>query len=481
LLFSQLLDSRLLRRPCLGKIDVEKAQAMTHPMAHEERRPLHIIFLNRFFHPDQSATSQMLSDLAFALAARGRKVSVITSRQRFDQPGARLPGREVIDGVDIHRVPTSRFGRSYLPGRVVDYLAFCGAAAWTLLRLARCGDVIVAKTDPPMLSVIAAPLTRLRRARLVNWLQDIFPETAEALKVGGVLARAAYRPLRWLRDRSLRRADMNVVLGERMVDRLVGLGVDRARIRLIANWANGDLIRPIANAANGLRREWGLTDTFTVGYSGNLGRAHDIDTMLAAIAAIQTECHAPGGPARTTPAIRWVFIGGGAMFHPLQTALAQRALDGIVFKPYQPRERLAEGLSAIDVHLISLRPELEGLIVPSKFYGIAAAGRPAIFIGDQDGEIARLLRKHRCGLIVAQGDGAALGEAVLALARNPTLLRQMGKHARTAFDAGFGAATAVAHWEKLLRDVAGDHGRLGHSEGPLRQTENPAPNARLPP
>jgi len=402
----------------------------------------------------------MLSDLAFGLSEQGRKVSVITSGQRYGAPRARLPSREVIDGVDIYRVPTSRFGRAYLPGRVVDYLAFYVTAAWRLFRLARCGDVIVAKTDPPLLSVIAGPIARMRRAHLVNWLQDIFPETAEALKVGGGLAHVAYRPLHWLRDRSLRRADMNVVLGERMADQLVALGVDRARTRMIANWANGDLIRPITNSENALRREWGLADTFTVGYSGNFGRAHDIDTVLAAIAATQAECHSPNpaSSARSAPTIRWVFIGAGAMFHPLKTALARRELNGAIFKPYQPRERLAESLSAIDVHLVSLRPELEGLIVPSKFYGIAAAGRPAIFIGDQDGEIARLLKKHRCGLTVAQGDGAALAEAVLELARNPTLRHQMGKRARAAFDAGFDMHIAVARWQTLLDDVAGSPG-----------------------
>jgi glycosyltransferase involved in cell wall biosynthesis len=436
-----------------------------------------LIFVNRFFHPDQSATSQMLSDLAFALAARGQKVSVITSRQRFDAPAARLPAREVIDGVDIYRVPTSRFGRSYLPGRVVDYFAFCATAAWTLFRLARRGDVIVAKTDPPMLSLIAAPIARLRRAHLVNWLQDIFPETAEALKVGGALAHAAYRPLHWLRNPSLRRADMNVVLGERMADQLVGLGVDGARIRVIANWANGDLIRPIASSENALRREWGLADTFTVGYSGNFGRAHDIDTMLAAIAATQAECHAPNpvSPARSAPTIAWVFIGSGAMLQPLKAALAHRGLNGAIFKPYQPRQRLAESLSAIDVHLVSLRPELEGLIVPSKFYGIAAAGRPAIFIGDRDGEIARLLRKHGSGLTVAQGDGAALAQAVLELAGNATLRHQMGKRARAAFDAGFNKTTAVARWEQLLLDVAGHPNREpGRSLKVLKRTADPA-------
>ena len=128
----------------------------------------HVIFLNRFFYPDHSATSQMLSDLAFALAAKGDVVSVITSRQRYDAPSARLPKSEDIAGVDVHRVPTSRFGRHFLPGRFVDYFSFYISAAWRLWRLARRWDTIVAKTDPPMLSALAAPIAHLRSARHVN-------------------------------------------------------------------------------------------------------------------------------------------------------------------------------------------------------------------------------------------------------------------------------------------------------------------------
>ena len=139
-----------------------------------------IIFLNRFFYPDHAATSQLLSDLAFALADGGREVHVITSRQRYDEPESLLPARERIRGVEVHRVWTSRFGRNWLPGRTMDYLTFYTSAAWTLFRLAHSDHVIVAKTDPPLISAVAAMVARLRGARLVNWLQDLFPEVAVA-------------------------------------------------------------------------------------------------------------------------------------------------------------------------------------------------------------------------------------------------------------------------------------------------------------
>jgi colanic acid biosynthesis glycosyl transferase WcaI len=436
----------------------------------------HVIFLNRYFHPDHSATSQMLSDLAFALAGVGYRISVITSRQAYDAPSARLPKWESIAGVDVHRVPTSRFGRYSLPGRLVDYLTFYASAAWALWRFARRGDIIVAKTDPPMLSLLAAPIARMRQARLINWLQDLFPEVAEALRVGGAPARIAYGPLRRVRNRSLASADMNVVLGMRMLDKLKALGIEPSHIRVISNWAAGDLIRPIEHAANALRREWDLGNALTVGYSGNLGRAHDIDTMLAAIAGTQTEQPPlqPSSFPRRHPLVRWLFIGDGASYERLKSAVSSQKFSNVEFKPYQPRERLAESLCALDVHLVSLRPELEGLIVPSKFYGIAAAGRPTIFIGEPDGEIARLIAKYECGLTVRQGDGSGLVQAIWELASDPARLKAMGKRAREAFDAEFTKSIAVARWERLLQDIGMPELREVDADSRARQAQSAA-------
>lgn len=418
-----------------------------------------VIFLNRFFHPDHSATSQMLSDLAFELAKTGQAVSVITSRQRYDAPEVRLAARETLGGVEIHRVWTSRFGRSNLIGRAIDYGTFYLSAAWRLWRLARAGDVVVAKTDPPMLSVIVAPICRLRGAKLANWLQDIFPEVAEALGVGrSSLANFGYSLLRRLRDRSLKRAVVTVAIGEQMAKRLSGLGLPPERIRVIQNWADGALIRPIDPAANALRRDWGLSQAFVVGYSGNLGRAHAYRTLLDAISLIEAERrsdrsgHAEG--RHGCPPIVWLFIGGGAQYEGFKRAVADRGLSSVQFQPYQARERLAESLSAADVHLVSLRPELEGLIVPSKFYGVAAAGRPAIFIGDVEGEIADVVSRHRCGVPVAEGDGVALARAILDLANDPLQGREMGVRARAAFERHYDKPVAVARWTALLREIS---------------------------
>ena len=402
-----------------------------------------LIFVNRYFHPDLSATSQLLSDMAFHLAARGREVHVVTSRQRYEDAAARLPARESSGGVHVHRVWTSRFGRAWLPGRALDYFSFYVFSGFCIARLARRGDLVIAMTDPPLASFPAALAARLRGARLVNWLQDIFPEVAERL--GLRVARGAFGMLaRALRGYSLRAAALNIVLGERMGKVVASLEPTAAqRISVIHNWADGETLRPIPPGDGPLRVQWGLEGKFVVAYSGNMGRVHDFDTVLGACERLRTDAD-----------VGFVFIGDGHQRPRLEQEVRRRGLANVAFQPFQPRERLAASLGAADAHLVSLQPALEGLVVPSKFYGIVAAGRPAIFIGDAEGEIACMLREARCGLVVAAGDVAGLTRAILALRDHPAQCREMGANARIAFEARYDLPHAMNRWETALAQAA---------------------------
>jgi len=421
-----------------------------------------LIFVNRFFYPDHSATSQMLSDLAFGLAERGHKVAIITSRLRYDDATAALPPHETVHGAEVYRVWTSRFGRHVLAGRAIDYATFYLASNWAVLRLAQRNDIVVAKTDPPMLGIVIRWMAHLRGARFVNWLQDIFPEVALALGMNRRLARASFSLLRIYRDASLRAADANVAIGTLMAQRVRAIGVDPKRICTIPNWADTKSVRPVRPGENPLRSAWNLNDAFVVGYSGNLGRAHEIETLLDATTRTES--------APSCAHVRWLFIGAGAQYEALKSECAARRLSTVQFQPYQPREELARSLSAADVHLVSLRPELEGLIVPSKIYGTAAAGRPVIFIGDKNGEIAQLLASNDFGVTIAQGDGAALAAEIIKLATDRTLAERLGANARSAAERSFGIPQALDAWEALIATLQTAPGMAvcrtaGHSSG----------------
>jgi glycosyltransferase involved in cell wall biosynthesis len=400
---------------------------------------MRVVFANRYFFPDRSATSQLLTDLAFELADQGHDVRIICSRQRYDDAGARLPSRDVVRGVRVHRVWTTRFGRDRLLGRALDYLTFYGASGWAMCRVLRPGDTLVAETDPPLLSIIGWIAVELRGARLINWLQDLFPEVATALSVNPLP-----RPLDWLlrqgRDRSLHAARTNVVLGERMRERLEELGVRREGIAVIENWAELDPPAPKPVAQSDLRAGLGLMDRFVIGYSGNLGRAHDWRTVLEAAEMLRDRAQ-----------FVFLMIGDGAGMRALKAASESRGLGNFRFLPYRPREALADALAAADVHWVSLRPDLEGLIVPSKFYGILAAGRPVIFIGDPAGELALSISACGCGFSVPEGDGKGLARVLVALETDASGRAHMGDRGRRCYIERYSAPRAFAVWRDLLK------------------------------
>lgn len=416
-----------------------------------------LIFVNRFYHPDHSATAQILTDLAQFLAADGWDVQVIASRSLYADPGARLASREEIEGVTVHRVWTSRFGRATILGRMLDYLSYYPSMSVKLFGLARRGDVVIAKTDPPLVSVAAGLVAGVRGARLINWLQDLYPEVAVQMGIG-VLDGPVGRVVRALRNRFLRQAAVNVVIGEQMALRLREQGVEDAAIAIIPNWTDDEAVSPVARGTSDLRSEWGFADNdFVVGYSGNLGRAHEAETLVGAARRLR---------GRTD--IRFLFVGGGFHSEALVKRATEEGLDSFVFRPYQSRELLAQSLGAADVHWLSLKPQFEGLVLPSKFYGVAAAGRPIIAVTAPDGEFARLVEAHDCGHVVACGDDAGLADALQSLAANREEAAAMGKRARAMLDERFTRNGSLERWKRLLSGIVGVptglHQRAGQGE-----------------
>jgi glycosyltransferase involved in cell wall biosynthesis len=405
------------------------------------RKP-RLIFINRFFHPDETASSQILTDLCFHLASNGRQVCVITSNIKHDAPNTKLPRLEIVEGIEVSRVSSTSFASGGLAARALSYLSFYSGASLRLLHLCKSGDVVIAKTDPPLISLALSMVVGLRGGKLVNWVQDLYPEVAARLgvsllrgRLGSLLAR--------LRDITFRRASANVVIGESMRRYLLTRGIRASNIHVIPNWADENAIRPISAHASTCRTKWGLeADIFVLGYSGNFGRAHEPATILAAAYLL-----------RNRHDICFLFVGGGQAHEILAQEIKRLELSSFLFKPLQPRDALADSLAAADAHWVSLRPELEGLVVPSKFYGIACAGRPVIAVSSADGEIAQAVERFECGYVVEPGDGAALASAIVELADNRKVRKQMGERARQAAEEQFAHHLAFKKWDKLLETL----------------------------
>jgi glycosyltransferase involved in cell wall biosynthesis len=410
-----------------------------------EESAVRIIFANRYFYPDQSATSRVVSSVAFGLAKRGFDVAVIASRDIHNRRDIVLPTEEVVSGVTIRRLSTTRFGRQNLLGRGFDYLLFHVVAFFWILANVSVGDIAVVCTDPPLLSVTSGWALRMKNAIMVNWIMDLFPETAIELGYFGRFKRLARLTLA-LRNASLRTPGICICPTQTMADYILRQGLPEDRVVVSHHWSDGEEIRPVEPEQNSLRSTWGLDGAFVVGYSGNFGRAHEFETMLGAADQL-----------RTDDKIRFLMIGGGHQHRAVIAKARRDDLRNVLFRPLQPIERLSESLGAADVHVVSLLPQLEHCVIPSKFYGILAAGRPTIFIGDADGEVARVIAKSGCGLHVAIGDTDALTQAIQYLSENPEVCQSMGLRARQLLASDYPRDGAIDAWCTRIMFLAREH------------------------
>jgi len=396
-----------------------------------------VLLINQYYWPDHASTAQHLADLAESLAAAGCDCHVLSSQSRY-RPGEPKPAeREVHLGVHVHRVPATSLGRRGTWARMTDYLSFYAGAAIKALLLPRF-DVVVTLTTPPIIGLIGTMLRALRGTRHVYWSMDLHPDASLALGRMSPKKRIV-RFLSWLSALVYRQADRVVVLGPYMADRIALKRVPPDRIVTIPVWSRRDEIYPIPRATNPLRKALGLSDKFVVMYSGNLGLAHTFDEILAAA----QELH-----GRTD--IVFLFVGGGPRLGEVEAALKAGGLENVRVLDYVPRSELHASLTLADLHLISMRPEMTGIVVPGKLYGAMAAGRPAIFIGPEHCESADTIRQAGCGVTIAPGDAEPLVAAIKLLADDPSLARRMGERGRSAFLARFEERLCCHKWAKLI-------------------------------
>lgn len=386
------------------------------------RVAMRILILNQAFHPDVVATAQIATDLARELVRRGHSVTAIASSSLYGAKGRALPAEENVDGITIRRVAPSRFGRGKTVGRIADFGAYfvrSFAAALTEGRF----DLIVVLTTPPFLVLAALLLRRLRGSRVLYWVMDVYPDVMVA---EGMIAEddALARSLRWLHRAAIGASDLTVALGRCMRDRLAAQGAPRDRIDVLPVWSPAEPIPPTPRNENFYRRRWNVGDRMLVMYSGNFGLAHDVETFLHAAEALKHDDR-----------IRFAFVGAGARKPDVDRFVRARGLSNCVVEDLQPREALGALLAAADVHLVTMEPRMEGLVVPSKFYGAVAAGRACIFVGPEGSEVARNIAEWGCGATVSPGDVEGLVSALEELAAVPSRAHALGEQGRRALEA----------------------------------------------
>jgi colanic acid biosynthesis glycosyl transferase WcaI len=398
------------------------------------RKPRLLVF-NQYYWPGLEATAHLLSELCGALSDEF-DITVVTGRLLVHAPD---PGRTSHDGVEIVRVRSTAYDRRRLLPRAVNYLTYMLESLRVGLTASK-PDVVLCMTDPPVIANIALVVARRFRAPLIVISQDVFPEVA--VEVKRLESKPLIAILRALIAFYLRRADQVVAIGETMRRRLEAKGARAERIEVIPNWVDTTAIQP-APRDNAWAREQGLSDRFVVMHSGNIGHAQDLDALARATTFL-----------RDLDDLAVVVIGGGARLADLEALTELLEADKVRFLGYQPRETLSLSLSAAALHFVGLSRGLSGYVVPSRLYGILAAGRPVLVSADADSETALVVEAIGCGVVVPPGRPELVAQALRDAHDGVYDLDEMGRRGREYVQREADRSVAIDRYRRLLHDLA---------------------------
>ena len=373
---------------------------------------MHILLLNQYFPPDASATAKMAAMVVETLAQR-HQVTVLAGRPSYD-PSEYHPyyllRRETFGNVTVERVGSTAYPRFQMRRRVCNYLTYLALAVLRALSIR--ADVVLAMTDPPIAGLAGALVAAVSGRPFVYNIRDLYPDMA----LGGEIVQPSRWAAAWekLHRRALRRAARVIVLGEDMRDRIVAKGVDPARVVVIRDGAPIPKNIPARNGPVAQEIRCGFP--FIVLHAGNLGFYGAWETLVRAAKLLEND------------GVGFIFVGEGAARPQIEASAA--GCPAVRFLPFRPPEQIPCVLAAGDLHVVTVRRGLEGVVVPSKLYGILAAGRPVLAVAPPETDVARIVRGAGCGVAVDPDDPVAVAEAVRALARDPERVAHMGRRAR---------------------------------------------------
>jgi colanic acid biosynthesis glycosyl transferase WcaI len=373
-----------------------------------------ILLLNQYFPPDTSATANVAATVAEALSKR-HHVTVLAGRPSYD-PTERYPyallRREARNGFVVERVGSTAFPRHRMRRRVTNYLSYTSLAMPRALALK--ADLVLAMTDPPFAGIVGAAIARMKRVPFVYNIRDLYPDMA----LGGEIVRPRSWVSAWERMHrsALRSASRVIVLGDDMRERILSKGVPPGRISVIRDGAL--LPAAPAPADHPAIREIRGSAKFVVLHAGNLGFYGAWSTLVEAAKTFNGD------------GSQLVFVGDGASRAQLEES--SRDHSSIRFLPFRPASEIPCVMAAGDIHVVTIRRGLSGVVVPSKLYSILAAGRPILAVAPENSDVARIVRENECGLVADPDSPAAVAAAIRTLRSDPARLQAMSRCASDA-------------------------------------------------
>ncbi len=397
-----------------------------------------VSIITQFYPPDYAATGQLIQELATQLREENIQVNIFTGQPGYAFKQTQAPKIEQVNGVEVQRSRTSQLFSKKILGKALNGIIFSIRTALHILRHRNKNDVLLVTTAPPFLCIVGYLANFFFDIPYVCLIYDLYPDVATEF---GLISKQ--HPItklwNWLNLRIWFRAKSLIVLSETMKDRIVAKHpVVESKISVIHNWANADLIKPISKQDNWFACKHGIDRKFTVLYSGNFGRCHDLETILGAIQLLKEE------------AINFVFIGAGAKHDLCQKKAWELGLDNCKFLPYQDRINLPYSLTACDLALVSIAPNMEGVVVPSKLYGVMAAGRAIAAICEPHSYLRKLIAKAGCGSCFDNNDSQGLAQFILSLATDQSRTVAMGTAGRKYLEVNFTPKIIARKYKQIL-------------------------------
>lgn len=396
--------------------------------------------VSELFHPERTSTGHFLSCIATGLA-RSFPVRVLCAQPTYSARGRRVPRNERLGGAEIVRCRSTTFPKDVLPLRLMNLITISLSMLFEACRGFRPGDRVLVVTNPPTLPFVIRWACRLRGARFVLLIHDVYPEALEAaglFRPRGLAARVLSRLTAGL----YRSAEKIVVLGRDMRD-LVAKKVPEVanRLVLIPNWADVEEVDAQPRVENRLLVQLGLVDRFVVQYAGNMGRTHDLELLLEAAERLRAE------------PVSFLICGWGAKRAWLRRQVDERHLGNVTVIDPRPREDLGELLGACDAAVLAFVPQMAGVSVSSRLYNMLAAGRPIIAAVEATSEVARVVFEEGAGLVVRPGDTGAFVAAIRTLVAEPARRKEMGEKGRRAAETRYTLDAALESYARVFRDL----------------------------
>lgn len=400
---------------------------------------MNVSVITEFFPPDYAATGQLIEELVKELEKQGVTIRVFTGQPGYAFTTSEAPASEQIGDILVRRSRSTQIWSGRIRGKAVGGVLFTLRAFLHILRNYRKSDVFLLTSAPPFLPVAGYFSHLLWKFPYVCLSYDLYPDIAIAL---GVVSKNHWLVKFWraINRKVWQNSQGIIVLSPAMKERVTEICPEVAdKVSVIHSWGDPQLIVPIAKEKNWFAKKHNLVNKFTVLYSGNMGRCHDLDTILATAQQLQNQ------------PIQFVCIGGGAKRERFIQDVTRLGLKNFLFLPYQEKSVLPYSLTACDLSLVSVEEGLESLVAPSKLYPALAAGRPVAVICPKTSYLPELIADGKFGITVDNGDSNALSEFILQLNSHPQMAKQMGQLARKYLQSNFTPEIIAKQYIHVLR------------------------------